>query len=249
MDNKTKEIWDEYIKTRDIGLRNILVERYINIVHKVARRINIPYVDYDDIVGYGFLGLIDAVERFDPNRNTLFTTYAPLRIRGMIIDKIRANDWSGRTLRYKERKIEKIKEYLLSKGIEDTAENIAKELDMDIDKYNKLTHDIFLSHMCYIEEITDESGELLVDIPNGSISPEILIENKETTEDIEKSLMKLTPHERKILYGYYYEGYTKTKIAKIIGLSLARVCQLHDRAITKMKRLLKNKNIGMINDR
>lgn len=100
-------VWAEYVGTRDTALKSSLIEHYVYLVKLVAGRLGIylnQYVDSDDLVGYGVLGLIDAVDKFDPGKNVKFETYASLRIRGAILDAIRKLDWVPRTLR-KNKKI------------------------------------------------------------------------------------------------------------------------------------------------
>ena len=149
-------IWQQYYEKRDSKLKEMLTEHYVHLVKLVAGRLGIylnQYIDLDDLVGYGILGLIDAIDKFDPNKNVKFETYASLRIRGAILDAIRKLDWVPRTLRKKQKDIDKAYVELEMKLTRLPREDeVAQFLGISVEEYNNLLRDVNVSSLVSIDE-------------------------------------------------------------------------------------------------
>lgn len=134
-----KKLWDKYMKSKSPELREQLILEYANVVNLVAGRLNMYLgytVDYDDLVGYGVFGLIDAIDKYDLTKNVKFETYASLRIRGSILDQIRKMDWIPRTLRQKQKRMESAAAKVeTDTGRPATDEEVAAELGITKDEY------------------------------------------------------------------------------------------------------------------
>ena len=133
------KVWEQYMKTRSPQLREQLILEYVNVVNLVAGRLSMYLgytVEYDDLVGYGIFGLIDAIDKYDVGKNVKFETYASLRIRGAILDQIRKMDWIPRTLRQKQKRMDAAAAKLeADRGRPATSAEIAQELGITLDEY------------------------------------------------------------------------------------------------------------------
>ena len=229
-------IWQQYYEKRDSKLKEMLTEHYVHLVKLVAGRLGIylnQYIDLDDLVGYGILGLIDAIDKFDPNKNVKFETYASLRIRGAILDAIRKLDWVPRTLRKKQKDIDKAYVELEMKLTRLPREDeVAQFLGISVEEYNNLLRDVNVSSLVSIDEnsynfetIKDKNAEI----------PENCIEEKETKEMLTKFIDALPEREKKVIFLYYYEELTLKEISKVLEVSESRVSQLHTKAVSRLR--------------
>lgn len=229
-------IWHQYCKTRDIKLKEMLTEHYVHLVKLVAGRLGIyltQYIDLEDLVGYGILGLIDAIDKFDPNKNVKFETYASLRIRGSILDAIRKLDWVPRTLRKKQKDIDKAYtalEMQLSRPPLD--EEMAEYLNVSIEEYNRLLKEVNITALVSIddniyqfESIGDKSA----------LVPEECVEQKEMQQTLAAVIDALPEREKKVIFLYYYEELTLKEISKVLEVSESRVSQLHTKAVSRLR--------------
>ena len=139
-ESEKRKLWDKYMKTKSAEIREQLILEYVNLVNLVAGRMGMYLgytVEYDDLVGYGIFGLIDAIDKFNLDKNVKFETYASLRIRGSILDQIRKMDWIPRTLRQRQRQMDQACAKLESElGRPATNEEIAAELDITVEEYD-----------------------------------------------------------------------------------------------------------------
>ena len=139
-------LWKDYSVKKEPEVREMLILEYLHLVKYIAGRMNIYFasnIEYDDLVSYGVFGLIDAIDKFDINKGVKFETYASLRIRGAIIDSVRELDWVPRTLRQKNKEVERIyTELELEKGRAPTDEEVAAKMNISIQEYNKLINQI-----------------------------------------------------------------------------------------------------------
>ena len=139
-ESEKKKLWDKYIKNKSPEIREQLIVEYVNLVNLVAGRMGMYLgytVEYDDLVGYGIFGLIDAIDKFDVGKNVKFETYASLRIRGSILDQIRKMDWIPRTLRQRQKQMDAASVRLESElGRPATDAEIAGELDISVEEYD-----------------------------------------------------------------------------------------------------------------
>ena len=238
-------LWQEFQqdKTNKI-LRDKLIVQYIYLTRYVIGRIKVnlpPSFSYEDILSYGIEGLIDAVEKYSPNKGAKFETYALMRIRGSIIDKIRANDWLPRTVR---RKIKEVKDtynelkVLLNRV--PTSEEVAQKLGLTKEKVDEiLASDTGIDSLYDKKILGDESVEVIDTIEDEkSERPDEIAEKKNAKEELEKALKRLPERERMLLVFYYHENMTLKEIGEAINVSESRVCQLHAQAIMKLRNIL-----------
>lgn len=238
--------WLQYYETKDKDLKAQLIEHYIYLVKLVGGRLGIylnQYIDRDDLVGYGILGLIDAIDKFDPTKNVKFETYASLRIRGAILDEIRKLDWVPRTLRKKQKDVDKARTELETQLTrKPTDEEIAKYLDITLDEYYELEKDVNVSSLVSIDENTFQF-ETIKD--KNAVIPEKQVEEDEMRETLAMVIDKLPERERKVIMLYYFEELTLKEISKILDVSESRVSQLHTKAVSRLRVSMEKYNYNL----
>lgn len=235
-----KKLWDRYMKTRAPELREQLILEYANVVNLVAGRLSMYLgytVEYDDLVGYGIFGLIDAIDKYDLTKNVKFETYASLRIRGAILDQIRKNDWVPRTLRQKQKKMEAAAAKLETEyGRPAEPEEIARELGVSREEYENWKTEAEFTNMVSLDDYLEQGGEGRLDsFGNRFQQPETAIQKEELKKMLLEALKKLTENECKVITFYYYEELTLKEISQILSVSESRVSQLHTKALQKIK--------------
>ena len=240
------DIWTEYKRTGDKRLRDRLILTYAPLVKYVAGRLGtgLPaHVDEGDLVSYGLLGLMNAIERFDPNRDIKFETYAISRIKGSIIDELRSMDWVPRSVRARARHIERaIGELEARLGRAPTDEEIAKKLGITEEELEESLGEIARSSIAALDELWTVSGSggdqvALIDTiedeaapdPQGTLS---VTEQKEALAD---AIARLPEREKLVVTLYYYEELTLREIGEVLGVTESRVSQLHTKAILRLK--------------
>ena len=198
-------------------------------------------VEYDDLVGYGIFGLIDAIDKFDLTKNVKFETYASLRIRGSILDQIRKMDWVPRTLRQRQKQIDTATAKIeADAGRPATDAEIAKELNIPEEEYTGWKSEIQLSNMLSLDDYLEQSGDSQIE-PGGSQrfeQPEKAVEKEELKQMLVEAMKTLTEKECSVITLYYYEDLTLKEISRILEVSESRVSQLHSKALQKMKNKL-----------
>ena len=209
-------------------------------------------VEYDDLVGYGVFGLIDAIDKFDTCKDVKFETYASLRIRGAILDQIRKMDWIPRTIRQRQKKIDAVmKEIETTTGRSATDEEIARGLGISGDEYTDWQSQMKITGVVSLNEYIEQGGPELKGEKSVSSQfeiPEEVAEREELKEKLRESLDILTEKERKVVLLYYYEDLTLKEISYILEVSESRVSQLHTKALSKMKSKL-GEYMGILSDR
>lgn len=243
-------LWDEYRKTKSPQLREQLIIEYAGLVKVVAGRLGMYLgytVEYDDLVGYGVFGLIDAIDKFEIAKGVKFETYASLRIRGSILDQIRKMDWIPRTLRQKQKKIEGALASLEVKlGRTATDEELAVELEISLDELNNWQNQTKVANLVSLDEYLEQGSEVKMDsaiVPKFE-QPEEVVEKQELKHMLEQAIEMLTENEKRVIIFYYFEELTLKEISKILEVSESRVSQLHTKALHKMKDKL-GKNMGL----
>ena len=235
------KVWMEYSKTKKNELREQLIIEYSQLVKLVAGRLSMYLgynVDYDDLVGYGIFGLIDAIDKFDYGNNVKFETYASLRIRGSILDQIRKMDWIPRSLRQKQKKIDVAMTKIESaNGRLATDEELAEELEISIEEFNNWQGQAKSTNLISLDEYTESGSEVKTDSLNTSRfeMPEDVVEKQELKFKIMESLDTLTEKEKSVILFYYYEDMTLKEISYVLEVSESRISQLHTKALIKMK--------------
>ena len=242
---ETHALWQEFRRTRDRRLRDRLILTYAPLVKYVAGRLGsgLPaHVDDDDLVSYGLLGLIGAIERFDPDRDIKFETYAIARIKGSIIDELRSLDWVPRSVRSRARDIERtIGELEAKLGRAPNDEEISAKLGLTEDELADSLTEISRTSIAALDELwTVSSGGdqiALIDtiedtqVPN----PQSALAETEMKEAIGDAIARLPEREKLVVTLYYYEELTLREIGEVLGVTESRVSQLHTKAILRLK--------------
>ncbi len=236
-----KKMWAEYAKSRTPECREKIILEYAPLVKVVAGRLSMYLgysVEYDDLVGYGIFGLIDAIDKFNPEKAVKFETYASLRIRGAIFDQIRKMDWIPRTIRQKQKKINMaIKEIEEKTGKNATDAEIANELAITEEDLLDWQTQMKATSIMSLNEYIEQGSEVPNDknAPAQFEQPEDVIEQNELKSMLSESLDLLTEKERKVIVLYYYEELTLKEISNILEVSESRISQLHTKGLQKMK--------------
>ncbi len=241
------KLWTEYNKSKSADIREQLILEYAPLVKLVAGRLSMYLgfnVEYDDLVGYGIFGLIDAIDKFDLMKDVKFETYASLRIRGAILDQIRKMDWIPRTIRQRQKKIEAaIREIEKDGGHVATDAEIAAKMEISEDEYQNWQNQMKVTGVVSLNEFMDQGADIPEDSNNRSssfVKPEEAVEKEELKKMLAESLELLTDKEKKVILLYYYEELTLKEISEVLEVSESRVSQLHTRALQKMREKLGN---------
>lgn len=235
--------------------RDSMMLEYFSLVKIVAKKMatRLPAsVEYDDLVSAGLIGLMQAIERFKPEKGFKFKTYAEFRIRGAMIDELRTQDWCPKGMRQKAKQFERICEKLrLKKGRRATDKEVCSALHLSKEKYEQLVRDVnTLEQMNlagYIraggdEDRTQTTIELVPDTHEG-VNPFEEANRHDVRDKIEKGLRHLPETERMVLSLYYFEDLNLKEIGKRLQLSESRVCQLHSKAISQLKQSLAEEHL------
>jgi RNA polymerase sigma factor for flagellar operon FliA len=252
MDEKGREaLWEEYIKTRNAKLREKLIIEYAGLVKVVAGRMGMYLgytVEYDDLVGYGVFGLIDAIDKFELTKGVKFETYASLRIRGSILDQIRKMDWIPRTLRQKQKKLDQAMQDLEAKlGRMPTNEELAEDMELSKDELDGLVNQTQIAGLVSLDEYLEQGSEVRVEAGNKPAfqQPEQVVERQELKRLLAEAIDSLTEKEQKVIALYYFEELTLKEISNILEVSESRVSQLHTKSLRKMREKLGDENMGV----
>ena len=244
-DEELEALWHQYLadKTQK-SLRDKLIVQYIYLTRYVIGRIkmNLPQsFTLEDITSYGVEGLIDAIEKYTPDKGARFETYALMRIRGTIIDKIRSQDWIPRSTRKKIKEIKLVAEQLKqSLGRAATTTELANALNMEKEKIEALLAEDTQIGSIYEKKGSAEEGVEIIDTiqDEHSQNPLEQLVDKDVKQELQMALKRLPERERMIMVLYYHENMTLKEIGDTINVSESRVCQLHAQAIMKLKNIL-----------
>lgn len=239
---RQQELWKKYSEMKDPAIKEQLIIEYADLVKFVAGRLSLYFgsnVEYDDLVGYGVFGLIDAIDKFDLSKKVKFETYASLRIRGAIIDSIREQDWAPRSLRKKGKELEKAYFEIENQlGRSATDQEVAEKLGISMDELNKTLQEVNMSQMISLEDYLEQNHETGFDplsMARDTNLPEQRMEVVELKEILSDAIDKLPEKERTVVSLYYYEELTLKEISLIMKVSESRISQLHTKAIMRMR--------------
>ena len=246
MAGDTKALWQEYRQTRDSALRDRLILTYAPLVKFVAGRLgaSLPsHVDEQDLVSYGLLGLISAIERFDPDREIKFETYAISRVKGAIIDELRSLDWVPRSVRTRAREIERaIAELERQLMRAPTDEEIATKVGITGDELEASLSEISRTSIAALDELWSPSSSggdqiALIDTIEDTTGPdpELSLEQTEMKEALGEAIARLPEREKLVVTLYYYEELTLREIGEVLGVTESRISQLHTKAVLRLK--------------
>lgn len=245
-----KQLWVEYKRSGNLKIREQLVVKYIPLVKYVVGKMitNLPRnVEYEDLVEYGIIGLLDAVEKYDLNKDITFKTYAVTRVRGSIYDELRSQDWVPRSVRKMVKDVEKAYITLETelKRVP-TEEEVANYLDLPLKKLEEIYAKADLGNMSSLDDIVYEGNDSTTTVANvvedkKVISPQANLEREELRKALIERLEELNENERLVITLYYYEKLTLKEIGKVLEISESRVSQIHSKAILKLRSKLMNK--------
>ncbi|MBZ0268439.1 FliA/WhiG family RNA polymerase sigma factor [bacterium] len=248
--DNANELWQEYRNTRSHELREKLVLRYVTLVKYVAGRLAIglpPSVQADDLISSGILGLMDAIDKYDLERDTRFETYAVTRIRGAILDELRALDWIPRSTRQKARKLENTYiELENSLGRAATTDEVAKKMNLSTSALYGLLDEVRSTNLVSLDEFVqgkDGDGQTrLVDAVEDRVSldPTDRIDIEDLKDVMNGAILRLPPRERLVIALYYYEELTLKEIGSILNVSESRISQIHTKAIVRLRGKLRS---------
>lgn len=252
-DNEARlsDLWVTYKETGDRAIRERLILHYAPLVKYVAGRVGVGLpssVDPADLVSNGMFGLIDAIEKYQPDRAIKFETYAVSRIRGAIIDELRSYDWVPRSVRQKARDVERAYQRLqLDLGRTPTDEQVADELDITVKALRQIFRQVSYVHVAALDELLSIGGDKSDRVSLGDTiaddradDPVALFETEETKEILGVAVSGLPEREKIVISLYYYEGMTLNEIGQVLGVTESRACQLHTKAVMQLRAQLGN---------
>ncbi|MCB0353328.1 MAG: FliA/WhiG family RNA polymerase sigma factor [Bdellovibrionales bacterium] len=245
---KAKKTAVEAYKTVDDYEKEELIKSYLPLVKKVVHRLSgrLPKdVDIKEMLNSGIIGLVDALEKYDPKHETNFSTYAQFRIRGAILDSFRSQDWLPRSLRFKSHKIESAYKRVEQRlGRAATEEEVAQELGVDVEEFQKLLGEVGSVVMLSFEELGFGHGEERFQADEWfaakTTDPLNRLLSGEKVSLIARALDRLPEKERLVISLYFYEELNLKEIGEILGVTESRASQIRSRALIRLKNYLRN---------
>lgn len=236
-------LWQAYAQHRDTALRDRLILHYAPLVKYVAGRVGtgLPaHVDIADLVQSGVFGLWDAINRFEPERGLKFETYAMQRIRGAILDELRAQDWVPRSVRSRAREVERALERLESRLQRSATDaEVAAELGITTVELRELYAQLQLTSVVALDELiaVSRGGTSIAEtLPDDTMEePGAFLDSVESRRLLAEAVSQLTDRDRVVVSLYYFENLTLAEIGRVLGVTESRVCQLHTRAVLRLR--------------
>ncbi|MFD0413331.1 RNA polymerase sigma factor WhiG [Streptomyces sp. NPDC127108] len=239
------ELWRSYKTTGDGRLREQLILHYSPLVKYVAGRVSVglpPNVEQADFVSSGVFGLIDAIEKFDLDRSIKFETYAITRIRGAMIDELRALDWIPRSIRQKARNVERAYATLEARLRRTPSEGeVAAEMGIQVEELHAVFSQLSLANVVALEELLHVGGEgdrlSLMDTleDTAADNPVEVAEDRELRRLLARAINTLPEREKTVVTLYYYEGLTLAEIGNVLGVTESRVSQIHTKSVLQLR--------------
>jgi RNA polymerase sigma factor for flagellar operon FliA len=233
------ELWDAYARRRDRAARDRLVEHYVPLVRGVASRMasGLPAsIDVADLVQSGIFGLLDALRRYEPSRCTRFESYAAQRIRGAMLDELRAQDWVPRTVRGRVREVDRARERLEGRlGRSPSSREVAAELGVSLRELRRISQHRRLVSVEALEEDVGSGavGDMLAD--DVVADPMAVVQLRETWSRLTTAVHQLGERDQLVVRLYYLENRTLAEIGRLLGVTESRVCQLHARLVVRLR--------------
>lgn len=237
--------WQAYQQEGATEARQKLITHYLYLVKYAVGRmlVHLPgHLDPDDLIGYGMMGLIQSVEKFELARNVRFETFAMTRIRGAVLDQLRAMDWMPRSLRQKAKEIEQaISKIEQQTGRTAEEDAIASELGMDVETLRQTLNEtsFLVLSLDYLLNPGEGNETLGASIPDTGMRPEEHAEQEALREALAQAIKTLPEREQKLIAFYYFEGLTMKEIGRVLQVTEARICQLHAQAIHRLRARMK----------
>ncbi|MBU7596129.1 RNA polymerase sigma factor WhiG [Streptomyces sp. P38-E01] len=241
-----EELWERYKGTGDENLREQLILHYSPLVKYVAGRVSVglpPNVEQADFVSSGVFGLIDAIEKFDLDRAIKFETYAISRIRGAMIDELRAMDWIPRSVRQKARAVERAYATLEAALRRTPSEaEVAAEMGVGVEELHSVFSQLSLANVVALEELLHVGAEggdrlSLMDTleDTAADNPVEIAEGREVKRLLARAINTLPNREKTVVTLYYYEGLTLAEIGAVLGVTESRVSQIHTKSVLQLR--------------
>ena len=254
-DEEEDAIWKEFKKKKTSVLRDKIIRKYMPLVKYVAGKVSIGLpssMEFDDLVGFGQFGLLDAINKYDLDKKVKFKTYAVTRIRGAIIDEMRQLDWVPRSVRQKSREIEDVISSLESRlSRPATDEEIAREMNISVEDYQHTVMKISGTSVLSLNDVWysgDESDHLSIgdsiESPQ-SLNPDVQVEREEIRKVIIQAINELPEKEKMVIVLYYHEDLTFKEIGQVLEVSESRISQLHANANLHLRAKLTNFRKGI----
>lgn len=244
------DLWADYRQHPTQALRDKLIEQYAPLAKYVVDRLNLQPsggISYDDLISQAVVGLIEAIDRYDPSRGVKFNTYAYYRIRGSVMDMLRELDWMPRSLRSKSNDIVNVIARLEGElGRAPTDEEVASALGMSPEQFDDLVQEVGGQSQLSLDDTVDgDSSDGDGSVPVGdliadeiTISPAQYIEDEDQRRVLAEAIMGLPKNEQLVISLYYTDGLTLKEIGSVLGVTESRVCQLHSKAILRLRSTL-----------
>jgi RNA polymerase sigma factor for flagellar operon FliA len=238
------KLWTDYKDTGSREARDRLIVHYSPLVKYVAGRVSagLPQnIEQADLVSYGIFGLIDAIDKFDTGRQIKFETYAIARIKGAIIDELRAIDWVPRSVRAKARAVEKAYSTLeASLHRTPTDAEVAEQMQISVGELQTIFNQVSFVGLVALDEMLSggergESSTLGDTLPDRGEGPVAAFEVEEMKQILASAINRLGDREKIVLTLYYYEGLTLAEIGEVLGVTESRVCQIHTKAVLQLR--------------
>ncbi|MBB5218453.1 MULTISPECIES: RNA polymerase sigma factor WhiG [Treponema] len=249
------ELWKEYKKTKAPAIRDKIIRQYMPLVKYVAGKVSTGMpdsVEFDDLVGFGQFGLLDAINKFDPDKNVKFKTYAVTRIRGAIFDELRELDWVPRSVRQKSREIEDtIVELEARLGRTASDSEIAQAMGMTEKEYQDAVMKVSGTSVLSLNDVWysgDDSEHMSladsIESPS-SLNPDVIVEREEVRKIIIQAINELPENEKMVIVLYYHEDLTFKEIGQVLDVSESRISQLHTKANLRLRAKLTSMRKGI----
>ena len=249
------KLWKEFKKTKSVAIRDKLIKQYMPLVKWVAGRVSTGMpesVEFDDLVGFGRFGLLDAINKYDPDKNVKFKTYATTRIRGAIFDELRELDWVPRSVRQKSREIEDTIVDLEAKlGRTASDAEIAQAMNMTEAEYQTTVMKVSGTSVLSLNDVWysgDDSEHISIgdsiEAPT-SLNPDVIVEREEIRRVIIQAINELPKNEKMVIVLYYHEDLSFREIGAVLNVSESRVSQLHSKANLRLRAKLTSVRKGI----
>ena len=249
------KLWKEIKKTKSVAIRDKLIKQYMPLVKWVAGRVSTGMpesVEFDDLVGFGQFGLLDAINKYDPDKNVKFKTYATTRIRGAIFDELRELDWVPRSVRQKSREIEDTIVDLEAKlGRTASDAEIAQAMNMTEAEYQTTVMKVSGTSVLSLNDVWysgDDSEHISIgdsiEAPT-SLNPDVIVEREEIRRVIIQAINELPKNEKMVIVLYYHEDLSFREIGAVLNVSESRVSQLHSKANLRLRAKLTSVRKGI----
>lgn len=236
-------LWRRYGEGRQQRVRDRLVLHYAPLVKYVAGRVGtgLPaHVDVADLIQSGIFGLVDAIEKFEPDRGLKFETYAMQRIRGAILDDLRAQDWVPRSVRGRAREVERALERLGARLHRTPGDvELAEELGLSVEELREVYVQLQLTSVVALDELasagrgTTSLADTLED--EAALDPVAMLVDQDNRRQLAEAIAHLAERDRIVVTLYYFENLTLAEIGRVLGVTESRVCQLHTRAVLRLR--------------